>query len=219
MKFEKLRKRRKRSRWVEGIFSKNPVLVLGLALPFAIMITTNLKNAAALSIIFTCTLIPTVLLASLTGKYLPKWLAPIVFTLFSMVLVIASTPLIQPISPEIGDSLGIYIPLVAVNTVLPLLYYRHSEEDAKPVMALVDSVTYSFGFSLALCLIAAVREYFGNSSLWGISMELPIKMSGLQIAFSGFILTAFFCALFRFIKRMVLCFLYKRLSRPAEDLV
>lgn len=218
MKFEKLRKRRRRSRWVEGIFSKNPVLVLGLALPFAIMITTSLKNAVALSIIFSCTLIPSVLLVSLTGKYLSKWLAPIVYTLFSMVLVIASIPLIQPISPEISDSLGIYIPLVAVNSILPMLYDRYVEADAKPIMALVDSVTYSFGFSFALCLIAAVREFFGNSSLWGVNLELPIKISGLQIAFSGFILTALFCALFRFIKRMVLCFTL-RLNRHAEDTV
>lgn len=219
MKFEKLRKRRKRSRWIEGIFSKNPVLVLGLTLPFAIMITTNLKNAVALSILFACTVIPTVLLVSLTSKYLPKWFMPIVYTLFAMVLVIASAPLIQPISPEIIDSLGIYIPLVSVNSVLPMMYARYSEETAKPVMALVDSVTYSVGFSLALCLIGTVREFFGSNTLWGISIALPIKLSGLQIAFSGFILAAFFCALFRFIKRMMLWFAYSRLSRRAEDTV
>lgn len=217
--YEKLRKRRKRNRWVEGIFSKNPVVVLGLALPFAIMITTNLKNAVALSIILCCTLIPTILLATLIGKYLPKWFASIVYTLFSMTLVIACSPLIQSISPETIDSLGIYIPLVAVNSIFPLLYERYSKENANPIMALADSVTYSLGFSFALCIIATVREFFGNSSLWGISLDLPIKMSGLQIAFSGFILTALFGALVRFIKRMMLCVIYKRSNRQAEETV
>ena len=217
MRLEKLRKRKKHSRWLEGIFSKNPVFVKGLALPFAIMITTNLKNAVALSIIFACVLIPTVLLASLTGKYLPRWLSPIFYSLFAMALVIASIPLIQPISPEIGDSLGIYIPIIAVNAVLQMLCLRYSEENAYPVvMALVDAVTYSIGLFLALCLIAALREYFGSGTLWGISMQLPFQLSGLQIAFSGFILTAFFTALFRFIKRFLLCLTCRRLSRPAE---
>ena len=217
MRLEKLRKRKKHSRWLEGIFSKNPVFVKGLALPFAIMITTNLKNAVALSIIFACVLIPTVLLASLTGKYLPRWLSTILYSLFAMALVIASIPLIQLISPEIGDSLGIYIPIIAVNAVLQMLCLRYSEENAYPVvMALVDAVTYSIGLFLALCLIAALREYFGSGTLWGISIQLPFQLSGLQIAFSGFILTAFFSALFRFIKRFLLCLTYRRLSHPAE---
>ncbi len=217
MKLEKLRERKKHSRWLEGIFSKNPVFVKGLALPFAIMITTNLKNAVALSIIFACVLIPTVLLASLTGKYLPRWLSMMVYSLFAMALVIASIPLIQPISPEIGDSLGIYIPIVAVNAVLQMLCLRYSEKNSSPtIMALTDAVTYSIGFCLALCLIAALREYFGSGTLWGISVQLPVRLSGLQVAFSGFILTAFFSAFFRFVKRFLLCLTYRRLSRHAE---
>ena len=218
MKLEKLRKRKKHSRWLEGIFSKNPIFVRGLALPFAIMITTNLKNAVALSIIFAFVLVPTVLLASLAGKYLPRWLGTMLYSLFAMALVVASIPLIQPISPEIGDSLGIYIPIIAVNTVLQMLCRRYSEENTYPaVMALVDALTYSIGFFFALCLIASLREYFGSGTLWGVSVELPVRLSGLQVAFSGFILTAFFSAIFRFIKRFSLCLTYRRLSRHAED--
>jgi Na+-transporting NADH:ubiquinone oxidoreductase subunit NqrD len=75
-------------------------------------------------------------------------------------------------------------------------------------MALVNSVTYSVGFALVMALIALIRELFGNNTIWGIAISLPMKISGLQIAFAGFTLVGFLGALFRFIRRAVLWLFY-----------
>ncbi|MEM1485408.1 Rnf-Nqr domain containing protein [Oscillospiraceae bacterium PP1C4] len=216
MKLEKLRNYRKYSRWVDGIFSKNPILIGGLALPFAVMITNNLKSSVSVSILLACSLIPTVLLASLVGKYLPEWGAMMVYTMFSMALVIASIPLILPISPEVVDSLGIYIPIIAINTIMLSLCSRYAKDTRKPVMALVDAVTYSIGFALVMCIVAFVRELFGNNTIWGVPASLPFKISGLQIAFAGFIIVAFLSALLRFIKRTALLVFYRHYNPSPE---
>lgn len=219
MKLEKIRKHRKFSRWIEGVLSANPVLVGGLALPFAVMVTNNLKNSVSVSIILACSLIPTVLLASLIGKYLPKWIAPMVYALVSMLLVIAAVPLILPISPEIVDSLGIYIPIIAVNTILSSLCARHARSSHSPALALADALSYSVGFALAMVLIACIREPLSNNTLWGVPFALPFKASGFQIGFSGFILAAFLAALFRFVKRMYRMLLYRHYNPLPEEQV
>lgn len=217
MKLEELKMRRKRSRYFEGLFAKNPVLIGGLALPFAIMISTNLKNSVSISILLACSLIPTVLLAVLIGSYLPKWFAPVIYAMVSMGLVIACTPLILPISPEISDSLGIYIPIISINSLLLTLCERYSGSTRRPsVMALVDSISYSLGFAVAICMIACLRELFGNNTIWGIPVSLPVKIGGLQIAFAGFIFTAFFSALFRFVKRLMLRASYRHYNLTEE---
>lgn len=216
MKLEKLKQTRRRGRWFDGIFGRNPVLCCGLALPFAVMVTTSLRSSVSISILLACSLIPTVLLASLVGRFLPSWFSPVVYTLFTMVVVVACVPLILPISPEVADSLGIYVPILSVNTILLTLCARYERPADRPVMALVDAVAYSLGFALAMCLIAFFRELLGAGSLWGVPVPLPFKAEGVQIAFAGFIAVALFSALVRFLRRAALVFSYRRHNPKPE---
>ena len=48
MKLERVRAVRKRSRWFDGLLTHNPVLVGGMAIPFAVVITTSLKNSVSI---------------------------------------------------------------------------------------------------------------------------------------------------------------------------
>ena len=210
MKLEKLRKHRKHKRWLEGIFSKNPVFVGGLALPFAVMITSSLKNSVAVSIVLACSLIPTVLLAALLGTKVPRWAGAMIYPMFSMVLVVACTPLILPIAPEVTDSLGVYLPILAVNTLQSTLCARYAQDTDRPGMALVDAITYSIGFALALGVIGVLRELLGNNTVWGVPVAVPFKLGGVQIAFAGFLLLAIFSAFFRFCSRGITWWLYRR---------
>lgn len=210
-----IKKHRTRSLWYEGFLRRNPILVCGLALPFAVMITNNLKNSAAVSLMMACVLLPCVLLASLIGARLPVWGTCAISSVLSLAIIIACVPLVQMISPEITDALGMYIPILSVNTILLFLCERHARQHGKPLRALSDAIFYSLGFAVALGLIAVVRELVGNNTLWGIPVSFPIKLSGLQVAFSGFIVAAFLSALFRFVRRRMLLFSYRRDNNPS----
>lgn len=241
MNLSNLKNHRRRSRWAEGILSKNPVFVLGLALPFAVMITDTLKQAAAISVLFAISLIPSVLLAYLIGKRLPEWVMLITSSLFSMAIIMSCVAISSPVStlqvvgqaaavppPEAAnvlfplidqamvDPLGIYSSILSVNTVLCFLCRRHARQKQRPILALADGFSYSLGFALALCLIAAVRELLGVNQLWGFHIPFPIRLAGMQMAFSGFIVTALFCALFRAVKRAVGGSYYRRNNRRPE---
>ncbi|WP_303900629.1 Rnf-Nqr domain containing protein [Anaerotruncus colihominis] len=209
MKLERVRAVRKRSRWFDGLLTRNPVLVGGMAIPFAVVITTSLKNSVSISILLACSLIPTVLLASLVGARLPRWGAPILYTLFSLALIVACVPLILPISPEVADSLGIFVPLLSVNTLLLTLCGRCAGSRSKPLFALVDAVSYSVGFALVMCLLALLREWFGTGTVWGVLAHAPFTLGGVQMTFAGFILLALLSAAARFLRRAVLLLIYR----------
>ncbi|MFR9189382.1 MAG: Rnf-Nqr domain containing protein [Anaerotruncus massiliensis (ex Togo et al. 2019)] len=89
-------------------------------------------------------------------------------------------PLILPISPEVADSLGIYVPILSINTILLTLCARYERPADRPVMALVDAAAYSLGFALAMCLIAFFRELLGAGSLWWVPVPLPFKAEGVN---------------------------------------
>ncbi|WP_160208932.1 Rnf-Nqr domain containing protein [Anaerotruncus colihominis] len=209
MKLERVRAVRKRSRWFDGLLTRNPVLVGGMAIPFAVVITTSLKNSVSISILLACSLIPTVLLASLVGARLPRWGASILYTLFSLALIVACVPLILPISPEVADSLGIFVPLLSVNTLLLTLCGRCAGRRSKPLFALVDAVSYSVGFALVMCLLALLREWFGTGTVWGVLAHAPFTLGGVQMTFAGFILLALLSAAARFLRRAVLLLIYR----------
>lgn len=124
MKLEKLKRARRRGRWFDGIFGRNPVLCCGLALPFAVMVTTSLRSSVSISILLACSLIPTVLLASLVGRFLPRWFSPVVYTLFAMVVVVACVPAHPCPLPRGRRLAGHLCAILSVNTILLTLCAR-----------------------------------------------------------------------------------------------
>lgn len=216
MKLEKLKRARRRGRWFDGIFGRNPVLCCGLALPFAVMVTTSLRSSVSISILLACSLIPTVLLASLVGRFLPRWFSPVVYTLFAMVVVVACVPLILPISPEVADSLGIYVPILSVNTILLTLCARYERPADRPVMALRRRGRLQPRLRAGHVPHRLLPRAARGGSLWGVPVPLPFKAEGVQIAFAGFIAVALLSALVRFLRRAALVFSYRRHNPKPE---
>ncbi len=176
-----------------GIFAQNPVLIGGLALPIAIMGTTSLMNAVALSIAAFATIVPLMLVASTAGKYIPLNLRRTCYVLLAAAILCGVSYPIGKISPGIFDSLGIYYSLMAVNTIL--LYrtetYAHH---ASPLAAVVDGLRNSLGFSLVICVMAILREVVGKGTLWGRPVQTAIVLPSVLLPFFGFIFLGMCCA-------------------------
>ena len=134
---------------------------------------------------------------------------------YSLLLSLCLQPLTAAIAPEVGDSLGIYVPILSLNTLMLTLCGRYSQPGHRPVLALVDAVGYSAGFALAMCLLAAIRELLGNNTLWGRAVKLPVRLTGVQIPFAGFILVALLAALLQFLRRVAAGQLYRRDNPPS----
>ena len=94
MKLERVRAVRKRSRWFDGLLTHNPVLVGGMAIPFAVVITTSLKNSVSISILLT-----------LCGRYADSRRKP-VFALVDAVSYSAGFALIMCLLALLREWLG-----------------------------------------------------------------------------------------------------------------
>lgn len=204
--------------WFDGFLWRNPVLNVGLGVPFAVICSTTMKNAACVSIAMVFTCVAVFLLASLAAKYIPQWLRMPVYALVAAAALIPAHAIAIKLNPALFDSLGIYFALMAMNpaVLIPALSHRISNE--KPWFALLHAVCFSLGFALVVFSIALIREPMGSGMLWGRPIEVSLRLSPIQYPFGGFLLLGYFAALYQLLERLFLqlgAYISKRKSARA----
>lgn len=181
---------------------KSMIVNLTFAAPFLVVAATNLKNGVALSLAMAVVLVPTVILSLLLRQKLhtPYWLGTPVWTMSAMLLASLSYYVIRFISVEITDSLGIYLYLLASAAVVSAVFTgkRITTLPAAGAWA----VRYTGGFSLAALVISAIREVLAYGTIWGFALPQPLRLSGAQLPFFGFIMFGVFSAGYQWLRRL-----------------
>ena len=99
----------------------------------------------------------------------------------SFILVIASLVqfvemVIQKSSPALYKSLGIYLPLITTNCAILGAALLNIDEGFSFIESVVHGMAAGIGFTLALVLMAGIREKLEMA-------EIPAAMKGIPIAF------------------------------------
>lgn len=201
MKLNYLRRYHRFLRSTRGLFSANPILGLGLALPFAVVPTVSLTGGAALCLTMAATTLPTLLLAGFLGEKVAPWLRVALYPFVASLFLIPCRMLLRGLFPSILDSLGIYFSLACVSTLL-LAGVEQAVQLKKPGAVALHWLWCALGFSGAVIPLSLFRELIGRGTLWGrpvawVSSTAP----GVSTAFGGLILLGFLIALFRLIHR------------------
>lgn len=183
------------------LFSKNPVLVLGLVIGQLAAGVSNLQNAAALSITYFFVVTGVLVFASLIGKRLPGWLKVVSYAIIGSLMLVPSYFISAGISATIFDSAGIYPALLAVSTV-PIVYSSKIAENKKPLSSLINGICIAFGFAITAFFLGAAREILGSGSLFGFKLAKPL-FPAAELPFWGFIFLGFMAALVNFIKELI----------------
>ena len=183
------------------LFTKNPVLVLGLVIGQLAAGVSNLQNAAALSVTYFFVVSGVLVFASLFGKKLPGWLKVVLYAIVGSLMLVPSYFISAGISATIFDSVGIYPALLAVSTV-PIVYSEKIAENKKPISALVNGICIAFGFAITAFILGAAREILGSGSLFGFKVVKPV-FPAAKLPFWGFIFLGFMTALVNFIKEFI----------------
>lgn len=203
MRFSTVKKYRRKHKLLGALFMRNPVLVMGLDLPFVIAAATSLKNAVAMAIQMFIIHMLTVLFGMAIRRRLPLWLRALACAGVSTLATVAVRALLIALFQGISNTLGMYLFLMAVNT-MTVMGAAHVGRREMPRAVLSTALSNALGFSLVALVVALLREYFGSGTLWGIAVPVPIRLSGLLIPFSGFIIMGFLLALTRFINKILL---------------
>lgn len=112
----------------------------------------------------------------------------------SFILVIASLVqfvemVLQKIMPSLYQALGIYLPLITTNCAVLGVAVLNIDENYTLIESLVNAISAGIGFTLALVLMAGIRERLEMANVPKPLKGVPIAfiMAGLMaIAFLGF---------------------------------
>ena len=170
----------------------NPVLVGGLVIGQLAAGATSLQNGVALTITFLFVTFPVLIFASAFGKVLPKWSRVAVYMLLSAAMLYPAYLVCKNLSATVLDSVGIYLPILAVSTV-PSVYSARYSEKHNVGKAALDGLCLSVGFGLVAAVLGMAREFFGNGTIWGVKVS-EHTFPAVRLPFWGFILLGFMAA-------------------------
>ena len=182
---------------------RNIVFVKMIGLCPIILAAVNLKYAVTLTVCAGVALLPTALLMSLIGEKLkPVARAPLYTLLASLLLLVAAYVVDTYISPELYAALYLFLPLMAVNT---LVTYRAGgfAVTSKPLEALADALGSTLGFGLVICVVAAIRELLAFGTVWEIRVLNEPLLPSAALPFAAFLMLAMLAAGFQFQKEML----------------
>ena len=156
-----------------GIFKNNPTFRLVLGLCPTLAVTTSLENALGMGLAATFVLVCSNVLVSALRKVIPAAVHIPCYIVIIATFVTAVDLLMQAYLPDLSASLGIFIPLIVVNCVILGRAEAFASRNGV-VDSFADGLGSGIGFTLALALVAAVREICGAGTLtvWG---DIAIK--------------------------------------------
>ena len=191
--------------WTKGMFRENPVLVLGLAIPFAAVASTSLQTAVAIALGALVTMLPTVMLASFIDDKIPEWLDLPVYTGIACLFLMPMRMIIARISVTALDSIGVYFSLLCVSTLMMVQVGYAQHEKRNKIAVFLRTLRQWLGFSFVVLLLGLIREIIGNGTIWGHALPwMKIRFSGVMVAGAGFILLGFLGAIGKKLHRLIL---------------
>lgn len=151
-----------------GIFKNNPTFRLVLGLCPTLAVTTSLENALGMGLAASFVLVCSNGLVSVLRKVIPDAVHIPCYIVIVATFVTTIDLLMQAFLPALSESLGIFIPLIVVNCIILGRAEAFACKNGV-VASLADGLGTGLGFTLALALVAAVREVVGAGSLtvWG----------------------------------------------------
>ena len=183
---------------MNGIIKENPTFVLLLGMCPTLGTTSSAINGMGMGLATMFVL--NVVISAI------KNLIPDMVRIPSFIVVIASfvtllQMIMQAYVPALYATLGLFIPLIVVNCIV---LGRAEAFAAKnnPVASLFDGLGMGLGFTIALTLLGAVREFLGTGKIFNLSI-LPEEYGMLVfvLAPGAFIALGYLIALINSMKK------------------
>jgi len=181
---------------LRGIIKENPVLVLILGTCPTLATTTNIAGAFGMGIAALVVLVCSNVLISLLRKVIPDSVRIPCYIVIIAGFVTIVEMIVHAYFPALYEMLGVYLALITVNCII--LGRAEMFASKNPVgKSALDGIGMGLGFTLALCLMAFIREVFGNATFAGIAIPFlePYKIQFLVKAPGGMLVYGLLIAL------------------------
>ncbi|MFA6949979.1 MAG: electron transport complex subunit E [Lentimicrobiaceae bacterium] len=152
-----------------GIIKNNPTFVLVLGTCPTLAITTAAENGIGMGLATTFVLVCSNMMIAALKNFIPDKVRIAAFILIIASFVTVVDLVMKAYTPDLYKTLGIYIPLIVVNCIIFARAEAFAQKNAV-VPSILDGLGMGIGFTLAITLIASIRELLGNGSIFDIKI-------------------------------------------------
>ncbi|MEA4832572.1 MAG: electron transport complex subunit E [Oscillospiraceae bacterium] len=153
----------------DGLWDKNPIFVQLLGMCSTLAITTGVPNGIAMGLCVTVVLIFSNIFISLVRKIIPRQIRIASYIVIISTFVTIIELIMKAYFPALDKSLGLFIPLIVVNCIILARAEAFASKNSVLPSA-VDGLSAGLGYTLALIVVSAIREIFGNGTICGVQI-------------------------------------------------
>ncbi len=152
-----------------GLWRENPTFRLLVGMCPALAVTTAVKPALTMGLSVIFVLVCSNIAISLMRNLLKPHLRIIMFTLSIATFVTICDLYLRAFQPVMSETLGPYVPLIIVNC---LIIFRAEACASKNnvLVSILDGIGSGAGFTVAICIIAGIREVLAAGTLAGFTV-------------------------------------------------
>lgn len=184
-----------------GIIRENPTFVIVLGMCPTLAVTTSVANALGMGLAATFVLICSNIMISLIKDITPASIRIPVYIVVIAAFVSIVDMLMAAYLPALHKSLGLFIPLIAVNCIILGRAEAFASKN-NVIMSIADAIGMGLGFTLSLSVVASIREIIGAGT-WLNMRVTPASYDPMLIAIlapGAFITLGFLMAIMSMIK-------------------
>ncbi len=187
---------RKKNLILEGLWNDNTVLSAFMVISPVVICGDTLQNALALIYAFSAITFVSVLISSFVPQRLPYAAKIMIYAVISSIVFIPAKLAAQEFFPGVVERIGIYFPLLAVNSLIVFQTEARFFRMKKSRM-MISLISYILGFDAVMLITAFIRELFAYGTINSRMVDMDTLISGLGLPFGGFIFLGLFSGIFR----------------------
>ena len=174
--------------FTKGLFRENPVFMLILGLCPVLAVSTTVKNAIGMGLAATFVLVFSNTIISCIRKIVPDKIRIPCFIVVIASFVTIVELLMAAYFPTLSKNLGIFVPLIVVNCIILGRAEAFASKN-RILPSFFDGLGMGIGFTIALIIIASIREVLGAGEFLGISIFKNIEPIRMMIQPAGALIT------------------------------
>jgi electron transport complex protein RnfE len=153
--------------FTNGLLKENPTFVIVFGTCPTLAITTTAINGIGMGLATTFVMVFSNMFVCMLKNYIPDKVRIAAYIVIIAGFVTVVDMLMKAYTPSVYTALGIFIPLIVVNCIVLGRAEAFAQKN-RVWPSILDGLGMGLGFTLALTLIASVREILGNGSFFNV---------------------------------------------------
>ena len=179
----------------KGFVKENPTFVLLLGMCPTLATTTSAINGMSMGLATLFVLVLSNMAISATAPYIPDKVRIPAYIVIIAAFVTILQFIMQAFTPDIYETLGLFIPLIVVNCIVLGRAEAFANKNSVLDSAL-DGIGIGIGFTLSLTVIGIIREVLGSGSVFGLKFIPGDGVLAFVMAPGAFIVLGYLMVLF-----------------------